>query len=63
MLPWWIGLGVILAAVIYSGYRFTSPDCSQVGLFPEFIVLAVVPVVYLVLMRITLKNQADRERE
>lgn len=64
LVPWWIGLAVIAAAVIYVGYQFTRLDCGpvQAGLL-AFIVLGVIPVVYLVLMYLTLKSQSESERQ
>ena len=62
LLPWWIGLGIILAAVGYAAYRFSCDDCG-VAAFPEFLVLAVVPLVYLVLMYLVFRGQgADEAR-
>jgi hypothetical protein len=62
MLPWWIGLAIILVAVVYVGYQFTTLDCGPVtaGLL-AFIVLGVIPVVYLALMYLTLKSQYESE--
>ena len=54
LLAWWIGLLIIAAVVIYFAYRFS---------FIEFIVLGIVPVVYLALMYLTLKNQANAEKK
>lgn len=62
MTAWWIGLVVILAAVAYAGYRFACMECAPAG-FLEFMILGIVPVVYLVLMYLTLKSQADSERQ
>ena len=31
LLPWWIGLAVIIAAVIYLGYEITGLECGPVG--------------------------------
>lgn len=54
--PWYVGLIIILAAVAFVGYRMWSSNCGvSVGL--EFIVLAVMPAVYLVLMYLTLTSQ------
>jgi hypothetical protein len=63
LLPWWIGLGIILAAVAYTGYQFTTIGCGpgRAGAL-AFIVLGVMPAVYLVLMYLTLKSQSDSER-
>ena len=60
-MPWWIGLAVILAVVAYVAYRFACMDCAPAG-YLQFIVLAILPAVYLVLMYLTLKGQADSER-
>lgn len=60
LLPWWIGLAIIGAAVAYVAYRFSCEDCGAAAL-PEFLVLAVVPVVYLVLMYLAFRSQADDE--
>jgi hypothetical protein len=62
VLPWWIGLAIVLAAVVYVGYQFTTLDCGPVtaGLL-AFIVLGVIPAVYLALMYLTFKNQYESE--
>ncbi len=66
LLPWWIGLAIIAAAVVYVGYQFSklASDCGPVaaGLL-AFIVLGIIPAVYLALMYLTFKSQADSERE
>jgi hypothetical protein len=63
LLPWWIGLAIILVAVIYVGYQFATLECGAgTAGFLAFIVLGVVPAVYLSLMYLTLKSQAERER-
>ena len=63
LLPWWIGLAIIVAAVAYTGYQFTTLECGPVtaGIL-AFIVLGVIPIVYLSLMYLTLKDQSDSER-
>jgi hypothetical protein len=63
LLPWWIGLAIIVAAIVYAGYQFTTLDCGAgtAGAL-AFIVLGVVPLVYLTLMYLTFKGQADSER-
>ena len=64
MLPWWIGLVTIAAAVMYIGYQFTklASDCGPVaaGLL-AFGVLGVIPAVYLALMYLTFKSQSESE--
>ncbi|MFP4538075.1 MAG: hypothetical protein ACLFPA_07200 [Dichotomicrobium sp.] len=54
--PWYIGLAIVIAAVIFVGYRMAATDCPA-PLFVEFGVLFVIPVVYLVLMYLTLSSQ------
>ena len=54
--PWYLGLIIILVAVVFVGYRMWSSNCG-VSLGLEFIVLAIMPAVYLVLMYLTLTSQ------
>jgi hypothetical protein len=54
--PWYIGIGVILAAVIYTGYQMFSGTCPAPTLI-EILVLTAIPVVYLALMYLTLTSQ------
>lgn len=63
LLPWWIGLGIVLAVVGYVAYRFSCNECGRPGLLIEFIVLGIVPIVYLTLMYLSFKSQADSERK
>ena len=56
LLPWVIGLVIIVICDIYVGYLFYATQC-QAPAFAQFLVLVVVPVVYLVLMFLTLKSQ------
>jgi hypothetical protein len=63
LLPWWIGLAIVIASEIYVGYRLFCLDCGPIGGLLGFMVLGVVPVVYLTLMYLTLKSQADSERQ
>ena len=54
--PWYVGLVIILAAVIFVGYQMWVTECGvSIGL--ELIVLAVMPAVYIVLMYLTLTSQ------
>jgi hypothetical protein len=55
LIPWYIGLVVILASVIFVGYRMLSNECAQISV--ELGVLVVVPLVYLILMYLTLVSQ------
>ncbi|QKV17623.1 hypothetical protein [Oricola thermophila] len=54
--PWFVGLLVILAGVVFVAYRMQASNCG-ISLGLEFIVLAVMPAVYLVLMYLTLTSQ------
>jgi len=56
LMPWSIGLVIILAGVIFVGYRMQASNCG-ISLGLELIVLAVMPAVYLVLMYLTLTSQ------
>ena len=63
LLPWWIGLAIILAAVVYVGYQFTALECGPgPAAFLAFVVLGVVPAVYLSLMYLTFRSQSETER-
>jgi tellurite resistance protein TehA-like permease len=56
LMPWYIGIVVILAAVIWVGYQMWASSCPA----PTFIqigVLTVIPVVYLALMYLTFVSQ------
>jgi hypothetical protein len=56
LLPWYIGLAIILPAVTYVGYLLFASGCAVPG--PAvFLVLVVVPVVYLALMYLTFTSQ------
>lgn len=61
MTAWWIELVIILAAVGYAAYRFACLECAPTG-FLEFMVLGIVPAVYLAPMWLTLRSQSDSER-
>jgi hypothetical protein len=54
--PWYIGLLIILAAVIFVGYRMWASSCPAPTLI-EVGVLTVIPVVYLTLMYLTFVSQ------
>ncbi|KPP81205.1 MAG: hypothetical protein HLUCCA04_09445 [Oceanicaulis sp. HLUCCA04] len=61
LLSWWIGVAIVLAAVAYIAYRFACMECGHPGGLVEFLVLGVIPIVYLTLMYVTLKSQHDSE--
>lgn len=54
--PWYIGLAIVVAAVLFTGYRMWSGNCPAPTII-ELGVLTVVPIVYLVLMYLTLVSQ------
>ena len=56
LLPWYIGIVIILAAVAYVGYRMWALDCPA-PTFIEIAMLSLIPAVYLVLMYLTLVSQ------
>lgn len=56
LMPWYIGIVVILAAVIFVGYRMWETSCPAPTII-EVGVLTIIPVVYLVLMYLTLVSQ------
>ena len=62
LMPWWIGLAIIVAAVAYVAYRFSCTVCAPNSGFLGFLVLGVVPATYLVLMYLTFKSEGDTER-
>ena len=56
LLPWLISLPIVLAGVAYVGYRFSTLDCA-VPAVSEFLVLGILPLIYLILMYLTFKSQ------
>lgn len=56
LLPWIIGLVVVAIATLYVGYLFFATACAAPAV-AQFLVLAVIPGVYLALMYLTLKSQ------
>jgi hypothetical protein len=54
--PWYIGMVIVFAAVLFVGYRMWSGNCPAPTIV-ELGVLAVVPIVYLVLMYLTFISQ------
>jgi hypothetical protein len=56
LMPWYIGLVVILAAAIFIGYRMWAGNCLA-PTFVEVGVLTAIPAVYLALMYLTLTSQ------
>lgn len=56
LLPWIIGLIVVVAAEAYLAYVFFGTACSAPAL-AQFVLLIVLPGVYLVLMYLTLTSE------
>jgi hypothetical protein len=56
LLPWFIGVIVVLICDIYVGYLFYSTKCEAPGL-AQFLVLVAVPGIYLALMYLTFRSQ------
>jgi hypothetical protein len=54
--PWYIGLGIILATVMFVGYRMWAGSCPAPAII-EIGVLTVIPIVYLTLMYLTFTSQ------
>lgn len=56
LMPWYIGIVVILAAIMYVGYQMFYVGCpAPIG--TELGVLIIIPVVYLALMYLTFVSQ------
>jgi hypothetical protein len=56
LLPWYIGIAVIIAAEIYVGYEMFYVGCPAPVML-ELAMLIVIPLVYLVLMYLTFVSQ------
>lgn len=56
LMPWYIGMIIIFAAVIFVGYQMWAGSCPAPTII-ELGVLTVIPVVYLVLMYLTFVSQ------
>ena len=56
LVPWYIGIVIVLAAVIFVGYQMWATSCPAPTII-ELGVLTVIPIVYLVLMYLTLVSQ------
>ena len=56
LMPWYIGIAIVLVAVVYVGYQMYATNCG-ISAPLALIVLGVIPVVYLVLMYLTLTSQ------
>ena len=56
LLPWYIGIAIVIAAEIYVGYEMFYVGCPAPVLL-EVAMLIVIPVVYLALMYLTFVSQ------
>lgn len=56
LLSWYIGIALVLVAVIYLGYETFYVGCEAPTIV-ELIVLIALPVIYLALMYLTLTSQ------
>jgi hypothetical protein len=56
LVPWYIGIGIVLAAVVFVGYQMWATSCPAPTII-EVGVLTVIPIVYLILMYLTLVSQ------
>ena len=56
LMPWYIGIAVILVAITYVGYQMFYVGCpAPIGI--ELGALIIIPVVYLTLMYLTFVSQ------
>lgn len=56
LLPWYIGIAIVLVAIVFLGYHIFFVGC-ETSTAVELIALIVLPVVYLGLMYLTLTSQ------
>ena len=56
LFPWLIGLSLIALVDLFVAYRMFATDCPAPAL-AEFLVVALIPGIYLFLMYLTLKSQ------
>ena len=56
LLPWYIGIAIIIAAELVVGYQMFYVGCPAPVLL-ELAMLVVIPVVYLALMYLTFVSQ------
>lgn len=57
LMPWYIGLVVIAIVDAYIGYQFFATGCEAPAI-AQFLVVGVVPGIYLALMYLTFRSQA-----
>lgn len=56
LMPWYVGLAIVVLGVIYVGFQMAASGCA-IPAISVFLVLLAIPVVYLVLMYLTLTSQ------
>jgi len=56
LMPWYIGIAIVLAAVGYLGYHIFYVGC-EAPTFVQLMALIALPVIYLGLMYLTLTSQ------
>jgi hypothetical protein len=56
LLPWFIGLAIIVVVDAFIGHEFYSTKCEAPGI-AQLLVLVAVPGLYLVLMYLTFQGQ------
>jgi hypothetical protein len=56
LMPWYIGIAIVIAAEIYVGYEMFYVGCPAPVLL-ELAMLVVIPLVYLGLMYLTFTSQ------
>lgn len=56
LLPWYVGIGIVVLAVAYVAYQMFFVGCPAPTIV-ELLVLLVIPVVYLLLMYLTFVSQ------
>ena len=55
-MPWYVGIAIVLAAVIFFGYQMWATSCPAPTII-QIGVLTVIPLVYLALMYLTFVSQ------
>jgi hypothetical protein len=56
LMPWYIGIVIVILGVGYLGYQMYATGCAAPAV-SVFLVLLGIPIVYLVLMYLTLTSQ------
>jgi hypothetical protein len=56
LMPWYVGIAIVLAAVIFFGYQMWATSCPAPTII-QIGVLTVIPLVYLALMYLTFVSQ------